>query len=32
MPIKIPVLNITMKIGRKELDNLMAYIKEEDYE
>lgn len=32
MPIKIPALNITMKIGRKELDNLMAYIKEEDYE
>lgn len=29
MPVKIPAVGITMKIGRKELENLLAYIKED---
>lgn len=28
MPVKIPLLGITMKIGRKEIDTLYAYMKE----
>lgn len=28
LPIKIPVVNITIKIGKKELDTLYAYIQE----
>lgn len=28
MPIKIPVLKMTMKVGKKELDTLYAYIQE----
>lgn len=28
LPIKIPVVNITIKIGKKEMDTLYAYIQE----
>lgn len=28
MPVKIPLMGITMKIGRKEIDTLYAYMKE----
>lgn len=28
MPIKIPVVKMTMKVGKKELDTLYAYIQE----
>lgn len=28
LPVKIPLLNITIKIGKRELDTLIAYIKE----
>ena len=28
LPAKIPILNITMKIGRQEIDSLYRYIKE----
>lgn len=29
MPVKIPLMGITIKIGKKEIDTLCAYIKEE---
>lgn len=29
LPLKIPLLNITIKVGKKQLDTLYAYIKEE---
>lgn len=28
LPVKIPVVNITIKIGKKEMDTLYAYIQE----
>lgn len=29
LPVKIPLLNITIKMGKREIDNLYSYIKEE---
>ena len=29
LPLKIPALNVTIKMGKKEIETLYAYIKEE---
>lgn len=32
MPVKIPMMGITMRIGKKDIDNLISYIKEGNYD